>query len=349
MLVNGVDLDGLLAEVAPEWKYPDVVPGRTAHIDADFLAYQVSYEKEDDNKTLDDMQHNAEVVVDHLKRMAGAENVHMHLTPSPSDKGGRYDQALQKPYQGNRTDKPKPRYLHIMRDWLSKKWQGTQHYHCEADDGMSSAQYAAIAAGDKNKSVIVTKDKDLRMVPGLHLDWATGQIRDFSGFGEVALNGKGKLMGFGTKWFWAQMLVGDSADNTQGLPLVPGMVMNKIKPTAATLKAQEVIKNFNVNGGDMRKMTDALEVLGKREPGKCGPATAVLMLNLMSTNRQALIAIESMYRMIGETVGYKDYRNGNHVDWLSVFKSEAQMHWMRINKDDPEDVLVWFNTIRNTE
>lgn len=346
MIVNGIDLDGLMAEVAPEWKYPEQVPGRTAHVDADFLAYQVSYEKEDETKSLEDMQHNAEVVVDHLKKMAGAQHVHMHLTPATSDKGGRYDQAIQKPYQGNRVDKPKPRYLHIMRDWLAKKYPGTQHYHCEADDGMSSMQYAAILGGHKELSVIVTKDKDLSMVPGYHVDWATGQIRDFSGFGNVALNSKGKLKGFGTKFFWAQMLIGDAADNTQGIPLVPGMVMNKIKPTAATLQAQAIIEASD--GTPTVKLTSALATLGARPNAKCGPATAILILDLLKNDREALIAISTMYQMIGNSVGYTHHATGEKAEWRDVFESEARMHWMRLkDKNDPDDVIKWLDGIRN--
>lgn len=346
MIINGIDLAGLCEEIKPEWRYPEAVEGRVAHIDADFLAYQVSYEKADgsDTKSLEDMHHNAELVVEHLKKMSGATQVHMHLTPSTSDKGGRYDVALQKEYQGNRADKEKPRYLHIMRDFLAKKWPGTQYTDCEADDGMSSMQYKAIADGRRNLSIIVTKDKDLSMVPGLHVDWSTGEITDVEGFGSTWLDAKGKLRGWGTKFFWAQMLIGDSADNTQGLPLVPGMVMNKIKPTAQITKALTILKS-GISKTDPA-WDRQMKVLTDRAPAKCGPATAQLILELCNNDKQALIAIEIMYRMIGETVGYKDYRTGAHVSWLAVFNSEAILHWMRRDRSDQQDVLKWMEDIR---
>jgi hypothetical protein len=142
-ILNGIDLAGLGADAPEAPSFPAPVPGRVVQIDADFLAYQVSAEKADgsDSKSLEDMKYNAEVAVELLKRMAGASTVHLHLTPGTSDKGGRYDQAIQKEYQGNREGKSKPKYLHIVRDWLPKRFPGTLHMNCEADDGMSSAQY----------------------------------------------------------------------------------------------------------------------------------------------------------------------------------------------------------------
>ena len=167
MIINGIDLAGL-AHTSPA-QYPDVVKRRVAHIDADFLAYQTSYEKEDDPKTWEDMKHKAEIAAKHIQSMCGAEYLHLHLTPATSNKGGRFDQAIQKPYQGNRVDKPKPRYLHMMREWFAQRFPATLHQHCEADDGMSSAQYAAIREGNQGLSIIATKDKDLNMVPGLQI------------------------------------------------------------------------------------------------------------------------------------------------------------------------------------
>lgn len=344
MIINGIDLAGLAEEIKPEWTYPALVKGRVAHIDADFLAYQVSYEKEGDEvKSLDDMQHNAGVVVDHLKRMAGADQVHMHLTPSISNKGGRYDQALLKPYQGNRQDKAKPRYLNIMRDFLAKQWPGTQHANCEADDGMSSMQYTAIAHGDKQHSIIVTKDKDLSMVPGLHLDWSTGAITDVDGFGYVNLTDKNKLVGYGTKFFWAQMLIGDTADNTQGIPAIPGRVMNKIKPTAAITAALETQSKFKQGTAQYSK---AQAVLEARAPGKCGPATAILILDKLNDDTKALMVISNIYRMYGEQIGFRNYRNNGHITWLEAFESEAKLHWMRRDKNDPDDVIKWFKELK---
>lgn len=344
--LSALDLSGLAHE---EVQYPPEVSGRTVQIDADFLAYQVSYEKDDDPKSPEDMKHNAAVAVEHIRRMAAAEKVHLHLTPFTSTKGGRYDQAIQRIYQGNRTDKPKPRMLHVMRNWFEQNYTGTQWQHCEADDGMSSFQYAAIKAGHGDLSVIASKDKDLDMVPGLHMVWDTGElVQTLDDFGWVELQEKvsasgaksSKLKGYGHKWFWAQMLIGDTADNIQGIPKICGRVLNKIDPTAAVIKAQGDLTNMR----DEKSVKRAHKVLTDRKPKACGPALAIKILNMVRTNKQAFDCIKARYEEYGQEVGFKDY-NGQSVNWQQVFISEAQLLWMRRNAGDPNDVIHWFKEI----
>jgi hypothetical protein len=352
MKVNGIelgDLDGL-AHDAETIELPPVVPGRTVHIDADFLAYQTTAEKADgtDDKTYEDMQHNAEVAVETLRGLAGAEHVHLHLTPSTSNKGGRHDLALLKEYQGNRIEKPKPRYLGIMREWLAKRYQGTLHQFCEADDGMSSSQYEAIERGDRNLSIIASKDKDLRMVPGLHLDWDTGKTTDTGDddFGYVELverttpSGTTKqLKGFGHKFFWAQMLIGDTADNISGIPAIPGHVMNFIKPTAAVTKAIATLEDEEAT---VAKKEKARAVLKERKDGPCGPATAILILDMIEDAGTAFATIKGLYKRYGETVGFTHHKTGDSVPWGKAFASEGQLLWMRKKATDPNCVLNYW-------
>lgn len=351
-VINGFDLDALagLAHENEKLELPPQVKGRTVHIDADFLAYQCTAEKEDalEEKTYDDMQHNATVAVETLRGLAAAEHVHLHLTPSTSNKGGRYDHAILKEYQGNRVDKPKPRYLGIMREWLAKRYSGTLHQFCEADDGMSSSQYAAIAAGERSLSIIASKDKDLRMVPGLHLDWDTGCITDTGedDFGTVSLverttpSGVTKqIKGFGQKFFWAQMLIGDPADNISGLPAIPGYVMNIIKPTAATSKARAVLDDDLASDAKREK---AQAVLDARTDILCGPVLAILILDMMQDQSTAFNTIKGLYRRYGESVGFTHYKTGDPVHWGKVFASEGQLLWMRKEAHDPNCVLNYW-------
>lgn len=349
MNIQGIDLAGLAHE-AETVELPPMVPGRTVHIDADFLAYQVTAESADgsSDKTYEDMQHNAEVAVEALRGLAAAEHVHLHLTPSTSNKGGRYDQALLKPYQGNREDKIKPRYLGIMREWLVKRYTGTLHQFCEADDGMSSSQYAAIKRGERHLSIIASKDKDLRMVPGLQLDWDTGTITDTEDdFGYVELVERKtsggatvkQLKGYGQKFFWAQMLIGDTADNISGLPAIPGHVMNFIKPTQATQKAADTIAAFH---DDEEKVAKARRVLAERKDGPCGPVTAILILDMMTDARTAFHTTKGLYKRYGETTGFRHHATGEPVPWGQAFASEGKLLWMREHSNDPNCVLNYW-------
>lgn len=290
---------------------PKQVKGRVVHIDADFLAYQVSADNE---KTLDEMKHNCSARIEKIRLMAGAQKAVLHLTPKESNKGGRYDAAMQKEYQGNRKDKPKPKMLHIMRDWMHQEYAAIQHMDCEADDGMSIAQYEAIAKGQRKLSVIATKDKDLTMVPGLSLDWDTHAITDTKDdFGYILLdegNPKAKsptkkIKGRGWKMFWAQMLTGDSADNVQGLPMVH-------------------TERFLRNG----------------KPRACGAVTAYELLEPMTTNKAAFNLVRELYKDCGKGQGFVNYRDGSELSFGQVLQSEAQLLWMR-RKVAITDALDW--------
>ena len=342
MILNGIDLEGLCAQVE-HIEFPDPVKGRVAHIDADFLAYQVSYESgEGAPKSLDDMKHNATMAIQTLAKLAASTEFHLHLTPGTSNKGGRFDQAIQREYQGNRTDKPKPRYLHIMRDWMGTHFPATLHQECEADDGMSSSQYAAIAKGQRDLSIIVSKDKDLGMVPGLHMNWDTGHIEDTgTDFGRIYLDGN-KVRGIGHKFFWAQMLMGDTADNIQGLPKLPGFILNEIKPTKEISLAHTIIHSPNSND---KQKAFAKKTLASRKPAACGPVLAMACLNAVDSNKQAFAFVKGCYQTLAEIYTFTHWKTGEEVHWGKVFISEAQMLWMRREKHDPMDVVKWLQEI----
>jgi 5'-3' exonuclease len=256
------------------------------------------------------MQDGCRAAVHHLHKLSGCEWVMLHTTPSLSDKGGRYEHAIQKEYQGNRKDKAKPRFLSQMRDFItSKEFNGYQHMNCEADDGMSAAQYMALSKGES--SMIISMDKDLNMVPGLHLGWKTGEINEHDKWGRTYLDEKGKLRGEGWKFFWAQMLTGDTADNTQGLP---GLL-----PTMAS------------------KFTGR----GHKTLVKVGPTTGQSILDKIHSNAQAMNLIKGLYEVYGDTYGYKHWKTGEDVSWQKVFISEAKLHWMRRDLANPDDVIMW--------
>lgn len=309
-LFEGVDFDKLESHVPNDFPILKTVPGRTVHIDADFLAYQVSY---DDEKAISEMKHNCDIAIEKMRLMSGAEFVKLHLTPKGSDKGGRGEIALQKEYQANRKDKIKPKFLNLMREWMHKERGAILHMECEADDGMSMAQYEALANGTPELSVIATKDKDLCMVPGLQLNWDTGEMtdtgdNDFGWITLIEMDNKSKtkkLKGRGWKFFWAQMLTGDTADNIQGIPKV-------------------CVERYLPTGKDKA----------------CGPVLAYEILEPLKTNAECFAVVRELYKAYGEKHGFVNWRDGKPVPYGEVFKSEAGLLWMR-RKNSPIDCLQW--------
>lgn len=186
------------------------VPGRRVHIDGDMLAYQCGGNDETDVAT---SRRILKSKIDLFKEASGAESILLHMTASGSTKGDRAVIAYTKPYQGQRKGH-RPKNWQYLRDYMADGVAGPikQWYDREADDGFGFI--SAQCHGD----VIATRDKDMRMLPGLHLNWDTYELAEVKPdvFG---VEHGGKM--YGHRWFWTQMLWGDAADNIPGLPKHP--------------------------------------------------------------------------------------------------------------------------------
>ncbi|MDB4302198.1 hypothetical protein N9924_01385, partial [bacterium] len=91
----------------------------------------------------------------------------------------------------------------------------------EADDLMSVYQYERIKQLD---TIICSRDKDLRITPGMHFGWPCGRQPQFgpkrvTDLGEIDITArKDKIRGDGLAFFYSQCLTGDTVDNIPGLP-----------------------------------------------------------------------------------------------------------------------------------
>ena len=307
----GVNLSELPSQNGGAIKPAPLVHGRVAHIDADFLAYMVAY-KED--LSISEMHHNINVIIEKLRLMSGAETVKLHLTPSGSTKGNRDAIALQKEYQGSRKNRERPEMLHAIRDYMHKELGAILCPYYEADDSMAMYQTKAITDGTPELSVIISKDKDLAIVPGLQMNWDTGEMTDTGedpfGWIEIQLMGKAKktkkVKGRGWKFFWAQLLMGDSADDIVGLPkcIHDDFTKGKLKP--------------------------------------CGPVLTYNILENITNNKDAFELAKELFKATGEKLPYKDYRDPEGVDvpYSTILISEMKLLWMRRHADE-NDVLKW--------
>ena len=89
--------------------------------------------------------------------------------------------------------------------------------YLEADDQMAIDHIAS----DGN-TILVSRDKDLRQVPGMFYSWELGRQPSF-GPEEITKEGRlwlstdhKKLYGTGLAFFYAQVLMGDTVDNIPG-------------------------------------------------------------------------------------------------------------------------------------
>ena len=186
-----------------------VVRSRTLLVDGDGLAYYCAG-KDDSAPGLARAALRAKVAS--AARVVGAENVIVLLTESGSHKGHRYAIARVKPYQGQRVNSRRPSNWQALRDYMEGPefpWPVNSTAVAEADD-----LFGLYAYPNPEGTVIYTQDKDMRMLPGMHLDWVSHRTYTVQPGADPVFNEKQ----YGHKWFWLQMLHGDGADNIPGLP-----------------------------------------------------------------------------------------------------------------------------------
>ena len=116
-----------------------------------------------------------------------------------TDSRGNYRKQICPDYKANRKGTGKPVMLNQIMKYLRNSYGAEISRGQEADDAMGIAQ--------TNKTIIVTTDKDLNMVPGLHYNYVKDDLFYVS-------------PEEGRRFFWKQVLTGDTTDNIQGIPKV---------------------------------------------------------------------------------------------------------------------------------
>ncbi len=315
----------------PEADWIPIHKGRVASIDADFICYELACTTKADQekidaglmqpRTLEELHVGMHEVMARMARQAGAESYLAHVTPSGTTKGGRADAAMTKPYQGNRADKEKPEHLDALRGLLGEEATGIVALHQEADDSMTQYNYAACVLGVPQESIIISRDKDLRMAPGLHWDFANEKVV------EVGLNDYGwlyieqhklpsgkmspkKCLGYGPAFFWAQCLMGDTADNIAGLPTISG--------------------DFLAERGIGKK--------GQKDR-LCGAVLAYELLKDVDNNRDAFNLVREAF----ETSPHEwlNWRCLTPITAMQALGGDMRCLWMRRNNDD-DDFATFF-------
>lgn len=170
--------------------------------------------------------------------LAGADLVRLHLTPKHCRKAGRFNVIAQKEYQGNRKNaKGKPALVEPLRYAVGRKkldlppdMEIVFNEVYEADD---SVIMDGVKWGDE--CVIYSEDKDLLCTRNQMLCPETSLIIPgvpLSSVGTLSLkelSSSKKVVGRGPLFFWAQMLMGDTADNIKGITKLQGKLCGPAK------------------------------------------------------------------------------------------------------------------------
>lgn len=133
----------------------------------------------------------------------------------------RDEVAKKKEYKGTRKAE-KPFHYDNLTAYILAKYDVKVAVGMEADDLMSAYQYERVKDGHLD-TIICSRDKDLRITPGMHFGWPCGKQPQYgplrvTELGTLELKGGKKLVGTGLKFFYSQVLTGDQTDNYPGLP-----------------------------------------------------------------------------------------------------------------------------------
>lgn len=192
-------------------------------IDADVLVYETGFAVEsgwkgDGVPPFDHAAESLDMRIANICAMVDAtEEPILYLTGKTNF---RFDIAKRTPYKDRASNKPY--HYKNLKAYIKGKYNYVETVGMEADDALSIEQTKR-----PNETIICTRDKDLRSVPGWHYGWemylqpAFGPEKvERDGYLTLSPPVKGKtrsLKGVGELFFYAQCLMGDPVDSIPGL------------------------------------------------------------------------------------------------------------------------------------
>jgi len=214
-----IDADILVYELAFSGQYKDNTTGDTIIRDFDFVAdlldqkiREIEGECWANEPSLLFLTNDSTLnkQVNRLRKIEGLE-------PQEYKPNFRIDIAKAKPYKGTRKQ-DKPFHRDNIRAYMLANYDCVVANGMEADDLLCVYQQKA----EPLTTIICTRDKDLRMMEGMHFGWPCGNQPQFGPkqvdkLGELTYVNN-KLKGTGSKFFYSQLITGDSCDNISGLP-----------------------------------------------------------------------------------------------------------------------------------
>ena len=204
--------------------------GKVLLLDADSYCYAVSY----NTAKLSTALKNYEIAVRTIMELAQCATAEIHITPEGNNKCGRHFLKTVKPYQANRANIKKSPLVGLLRAEIPNYFKDAPDITVvasmdyEADDTLMIASFK-----NPTGTTLCSADKDLLICPhpsydeneDKHLVLPNGDTYGYI-YRKKWLTPSGgassKVIGKGSKFFLAQMLMGDTADNVKGLITLNG-------------------------------------------------------------------------------------------------------------------------------
>jgi len=195
----------------------------TVLIDADILAFQVATAAEQPTQFGEDIWvlwadgkeaiRSVDDGIQAILTMTGASDYVLCLTGK-----NNFRYRVSDTYKSNRAGKRKPMILSYLREYMLDKLDAVQYDNLEGDDVIG-----ILATGEyKDNHIIYSADKDLKTVAGKHFE---------DGF-EITIEPHEAL-----RYFYSQVLTGDTTDGYKGCPKVGPVKAAKILDADFSWKA----------------------------------------------------------------------------------------------------------------
>lgn len=218
-------------------------------IDGDILRYEIGFAAEygwqsDNPEEIPPWNYVSDLLDAKIKHICDSVEATEKPTIYLTGEGNfRDDVATVKVYKGNRLNSKKPWHFKNLTAYILCEYDCIVTEGIEADDQMAIDQ--------TEKTIICSRDKDLRQVPGWHFGWECGKQGQFGPheydlIGEIDLSERrDKIIGGGLKFFYSQVLTGDVVDNVPGLP------------KCGAVKAFKLLSGIDTAEGLLKVVSDA--------------------------------------------------------------------------------------------
>jgi 5'-3' exonuclease len=275
---------------------------RTLLIDGDLIVFQsCCVFNEDDDQSRRMIIKTVNQKIERLMQAADCDKYIMFLTTKFN-----FRDFLVDDYKLNRSEEERPVNLKWAKRWATTTLNCHYHKMLEADDLLGIYM--------TDETVLWSLDKDLRQIPGDHLDDATGTVIEITNEGmlrvDTKVNSKGKkedkVYFAGTVGLYYQMLIGDSTDYIVGC----GKRVEAVRKSGKD-KGQTYIKRAGV-----------------------GPKTAVgiILTAVMSNSGNVL---ESALNAV-----ILEYKKVHGSDWQKELETQANLLFM-VRKQYGEVIQRW--------
>jgi len=175
------------------------LPAGTKLTETDCKAMCATFEKEWILEPIANCLHTVDKMI---HKIITNTHSHSHMTVLSGTDNFRY--YVDPDYKANRKDSEKPKYFDQIREHLVKKHKAKIVNKMEADDAVGILATAVDEDVDKDY-VIVSIDKDLDQIPGLHYNW-----KKDTHYTVTKAEAK--------EFIYTQLITGDATDNIKGLP-----------------------------------------------------------------------------------------------------------------------------------